>query len=139
MRLKLEDDNIENYFIDIAYLIVPKSFKQYKLMTITGVDNINKNSYIWCLILLKYEDSISLSKIFKYMNEIFKFNPNVVHIDYYASLRKFLLASNLFKTKPIIIHCFFHFIQTIVKHMKFYGIIKNKITKYSFEIIKNIL
>ena len=33
---------------------------------------------------------------------------------------------------------FFHFIQAIAKHMKSYGKIKSKITKYSFEIIKNI-
>ena len=92
--MKLEDDNIENYFIGITYRVIPKSFKYYKLMTITGEDNINKNCYICSLILLKYEDSISLEKIFKYMNEIFNFNPKVVHIDYNASLRKALLTPN---------------------------------------------
>lgn len=40
--------------------------KKNKLMTITGVDNTNKNSYICSLFLLKYEDNISLEKVFKY-------------------------------------------------------------------------
>jgi len=39
-------------------------------MIIAGVDNINKNSYIYSLISLKYEISISFAKIFKHMNEI---------------------------------------------------------------------
>ena len=65
-----------------------------------------------------------------------QFNPHIVHIDYSESLRKALLTENLFKSKPIIIHCFFHFVQN-VKKMKAYGIIKKK-TKYNFEIIKNI-
>ena len=66
------------------------------------------------------------------------FNPRVVQIDYSASLRKALLAKNLFENTPLIIHYFFHYGKTIIKHMKLYGLIKGKITKYSFEIIKNI-
>ncbi len=88
MKEKLNDKNIDNYFIDVIYLIVPKIFNKYKLMTITGVDNNNKNSYISAFILLQYEDYISFSKIFKYLNDMLNFNPNVVHIDYNSPLRK---------------------------------------------------
>ena len=78
-------------------------------MTITGNDNNNKNSYIAALILLKNEDFHSFYKTFKYLNEIFQFNKKVILIDYSNSLRKVLLTENLFKSKPIIIHCFFPF------------------------------
>ena len=35
-------------------------------------------------------------------------------------------------------HCFFHFGQCIIKKLKQYKIIKKKLTKYGFEILKNI-
>ena len=53
---KFLDKNIDNFFIDITYHIVPKKYMQYKLMTITGVYRSDNNSYICTLILLKYED-----------------------------------------------------------------------------------
>jgi len=138
MKEKLFDEKINNYFIDITYKIIPKTFKRYKMMTITGTEKDTNITFICALILLKYEDKISFYKIFKYLNEIFSFNPKVVHIDFSKALRSALLTENLFKSKPIIIHCFFHFVQNIVKNMKKNDLIKNKINKYSFEIIKNV-
>ena len=70
---------------------------------------------------------------------MYKFNPKVGHIDYSSSLRKVLLSDNLFNKKPIVIPCFFHFVQSIIKKMRYtLKIIKGKINKHSFEIIKNI-
>lgn len=59
MEAKLKDSNINNYFIDVTYRIIPKNQKGYKLLTITFVDDINDNSYICALIILKYEDEES--------------------------------------------------------------------------------
>ena len=69
---------------------------------------------------------------------MFNFSPKVVHFDYSNSLLNALLTENLFIQKPIIIHCFFHLFENIVIYMKKYGIIKKNITKYAFEIIKNV-
>lgn len=69
---------------------------------------------------------------------MFLFNPKVVHIDFSKALRKTLVSENLFINKPIIILFFFHFVQNIIKYMQKYGLIKNKISKYNFEIIKNV-
>ena len=135
MEEKLCDKKIDNYFIDITYKILPKHYNKYRMITITCTEKAANNTYIACLILLKYEDHISFIKIFKYLQEMFNFNPKVVHIDYSNSLLKALSSDNLFFQKPIIIHCFFHFVENIVKYMKKYGIIK-KITKYALEIIK---
>ena len=118
MKNKLSDKNINNYFIDVTYKSIPKIFKKYKFMTRSGVDNNTNNSYICALILLKYEENISFYKIFKYLNDMFLFNPKVVHIDFSKALRNALTMENLFTSKPIVIHCFFSFIQNIVKYMK---------------------
>ena len=42
----MTNKNIENYFIDVTYKIVPKCFRKYKLLTITGVNNENNNTYL---------------------------------------------------------------------------------------------
>ena len=73
MRNKLNDLNIDNYFIDIAYRIVPKLYLNYKLMIIAGIDKKTNNTFICVLILLIYEFYISflnfsnISK--KYLNK----------------------------------------------------------------------
>jgi len=107
-------------------------------MSITGLDKISKNSFNLALKLLKYEDYNSFLKFFKYLNETFNFNQKVIHIDYSTPLSKALLADNIFKKTPIIIHFFLHFVQSIVKHVKLYGLIIQNKSKYFFQIIKNI-
>jgi hypothetical protein len=42
---------------------------------------------------------------------MFLFNPKVVIIDFSKALRNALTTENLFTSKPIVIHCFFHFVQ----------------------------
>ena len=44
---------------------------------------------------------------------MFLFNPKVVIIDFSKALRNALTTENLFTSKPIVIHCFFHFVQNI--------------------------
>ena len=63
MESKLSDKNINNYYIDVTYRIIPNKNNKYKLMTISCTDKDN-TSFICALILLKYEDNISFEKIF---------------------------------------------------------------------------
>lgn len=44
-RENLKNKKIKNYFIDVTYKIFPKKFKNYKLLTISGVNTLNKNTY----------------------------------------------------------------------------------------------
>ena len=46
METKLYDVNIDNFFIDVTYKIVPKNKMNYKLLTITGYDKNNNSTYI---------------------------------------------------------------------------------------------
>ena len=45
MRENLKNKEIKNFFIDFTYKIIRKKFKHYKLITISGVNNVNKNTY----------------------------------------------------------------------------------------------
>ena len=98
MEKKLKSNNIDNYFIDVTYKVVPKYNKnKYKSLTITGIDNNSKSSYLCALILIKYEDSNSFKKIFSYLNNMYEFNQRIVHIDYSVSLTKSLKEGGFFK------------------------------------------
>jgi hypothetical protein len=98
MEKKLKSNNIDNYFIDVTYKVLPKYNKnKYKLLTIIGIDNNSKSSYLCALILIKYEDSNSFNKIFSYLNNMYEFNPRIVHIDYSVSLTKSLKEGDFFK------------------------------------------
>ena len=52
MKNELKEENVENYFIDVTYKIIPKKQKNYKLLTISDVDNITVNTFICALILI---------------------------------------------------------------------------------------
>lgn len=138
MEEDLNNKDIENYFIDITYRIIPKNKKNYKLLTISGLNKHNNNTNILAFIFLKYEDYNSLKKIFSYFIEMYDFAPKIVNIDFSNALHKVFSDETVFKNKPIIIHCFFHFTQAIVKKMKQLKLINLKLNKHNFELIKNI-
>ena len=77
MEKKLTDNTIDNYFIDITYKILPKGQRKYKLMTITGLDNTNNNSYICFLILLCYEDRYLFKDYFDICMKIINFHQKI--------------------------------------------------------------
>ena len=61
MESKLCDKNINNYYIDVTYRIIPNKNNKYKLMTVSCTDGDNI-SFICALVLLKYEDNNSFEK-----------------------------------------------------------------------------
>ena len=107
-------------------------------MTLSGVNSTTNNTSICCLIFLVYEDYKSIYYILKYLNEFFGFEPRIINIDFDKAERKALSMENLFKEKPLIISCFFHFTQAIIKNMKKYQIIKKRLSKTIIELLRNI-
>ena len=107
MEKRLKDPKISDYFIDTTYTIIPKGNKAYKLITISGVENKLIKSNLNALIFIKYEDTFSYKMVFKYLCDLYKFNPKVIHIDFAKSLDNDLETENLFQNKLIIMHCFF--------------------------------
>ena len=104
-----------------TYKIISNKYKQYKMISITGVDSETNISYLTALIIIKFEDTKSFEMIFKFLNTFYKFNPEVIHIDYSKALRTALLKDNLFQTKSILNKLF-----------------KTKMSKRTFELLKNI-
>ena len=97
MEKRLKDPKISDYFIDTTYTIIPKGNKAYKLITISGVENKLIKSNLNALIFIKYEDTFSYKMVFKYLCDLYKFNPKVIHIDFAKSLDNDLETENLFQ------------------------------------------
>ena len=114
----LNEENIKEYFIDITFKSIPKKFWPYKLLTISYFDNKCICTKICCFACIKYLDKQSYIKTFKFINELFDFNPSVVPTDYELALKLVLKEKDLF-VKPIL-HtlCYFHFSKAIKEEMK---------------------
>ena len=138
MKERLKNNKINYYFLDTTYKIIPRGNNKYKLVTMSGVNSDTNYSNLNALVFIKYEDKFSYEMVFRYLNTLYNFNPKVIHIDYANSLRLALTTENLFNKKPIIMHCFSHFCQCIVKQMRKFNIFKKSLTKRAFEILKNI-
>lgn len=115
MRKESINAKVNNYFLDVTYKIIPSMHKSYKLLTISSYNELTKITNINYLVLIKYEDYMSFYLTFKYLNINFNFNLKYIHIDFSQAERKALLQKNLFKKVPVIISCFFHFTQCIIK------------------------
>ena len=113
MRELINNSVIYNYFMDVTYKIIPKTQKPYKLMTITTVNNKNNTTNLCALIGIIYEDYLSFLLHSQIINNFYKFEPKIIHIDFSLSERKALNLDSLFKRPPIIISYFFHFSQSI--------------------------
>lgn len=135
----LNNNNINQYFIDITYKIVPLIFKPYKLLTIKGFNISEKQSVLCALTFIKYEDEISMFYVFKYLHDFYNFNPSIVNIDFSMSLKNVLNKNEIFDNKPKVVNCFFHFSQVISKKIKSLKIpndnFKNYMLKKNIQVI----
>ena len=137
MRDLIDNEHVDNFFMDITYQIIPKNRKPYKILTLSCINSETNTANICCLIGLIYEDYLSIFYCLKYLHDIYKFNPKYIHIDYIKAERKALVQKNLFDIKPTIISCFFHFSQCLYKKLIKYNIIKKKLSKRAFELLRN--
>ena len=51
-------------------------------MSIATIDYESNSTILIGFVFLKYIDSISILNLFKYLNNIFSFNPRIIHSDY---------------------------------------------------------
>ena len=134
----LDYNNSKMYGIDITFKIIPRSFKPYKLMTIYTIDKEKKSTIICALICLKYNDEQSLIKIFSLLRAYYNFSPSTVTLDFDRAQINSLKKIELFKNKPYLITCLFHFGQALFRKLQKLKMIKNKLNKRGYEIIKNL-
>lgn len=108
----------DEYFIDITFKSVPQKYRSYKLITITALEFTSKTTKLACMIALLYMDSESYKYAIRFLNENYKFNPKLVHIDFEGDLANELLIKSLFKKPPLLIKCMFHFSNKIKSNMQ---------------------
>ena len=127
MIKQLDNEICSQYGIDFTFKIIPKSLKPYKMMSIYAINKKENKSIISYLILFKYGDADSLIKIFSLLRATFNFSPICVTVDFDSALQYALKNCNLFKKKPYIISCFYHFSHCLMNKLKEFKIIKKKI------------
>ena len=126
------------YFIDITFKVIPKCYRPYKLLTIATLDKDNIKTILVGFILFIYKDSISFLKIFEYLNNIYNFNPTIIHSDYEIGIELALKKAQFFKNDIIHLKCFFHFSKAIREKLKKFSNEKKYLSKNNYVILKNI-
>ena len=114
----ISKNEYKEFFLDITFKIIPKCFRPYKLITLAALDEKNNRTVLLYFILFIYMDWITYLNIFKYLNELYKLNPSIIHTDYEKSLEIAIKKSDFFSEKIIHIKCFFHFFKSIREHLK---------------------
>lgn len=107
-------------------------------MMIYAINPEKNNTILTCLICIKYTDSQSLIKLFSILKALYDFEPIFITTDFDKSQIYALKNCELFIKKPFIICCFFHYVQCIIKHFKKFKIIKKKLNKHAYEILRNL-
>ena len=134
----LNEEKTIEFFLDSTFKIVPKKFRPYKLLIISGLPINNKIPRLLTFVLIKYLDKYSYDKLFNFLHDNFGFMPEIIHTDFEKSLYAAIKNNIYMKDKTIHTKCFFHFTQMIRKKMAQSGLCKRKINKQSLEILRNI-
>ena len=104
-----------NIFFDATFKIVPAKFRPYKLFVIIGLPKKENKPKVFTMILTKYLDQISYSKIFTYLFENHNFNPKILHSDYENAIAVAIKNTKVFNENLIHSIFFFHFSNMIKK------------------------
>jgi len=84
----LDRNNCREFFVDATYKIIPSNYHPYKLIVLSGLLEDKKKPQLICFILMKYIDAEAYNKLITYMNDMFNFQPNIIHSDFDIALAK---------------------------------------------------
>ena len=79
-----------------------------------------------------------MKKIFAILNASYNFCPATWTTVFDKAQIKALKTCESFKNKPYIVPCLFHYSQAILKKFKYLNIIKKKLDKHSYELLRNL-
>ena len=82
----MDNKNTNEFFVDTTFKIIPSLYRPYKLFIICGISIKDKSPKIITMVLTKYTDNISYSKIFDYLYTNYNFKPKIIHSDFESSL-----------------------------------------------------
>ena len=134
----LDIKKTKEFFLDATYKIIPKHFRPYKLIVISGLSENVESPHLICFALLKYLDKESYNIFFNYLHDNFNFLPKILHTDFDKALYE-SIKSNIYFGKNIIhSKCLFHFAQGLRKKLSNIGFTTKKLNKTSIEILRNV-
>ena len=94
---KLSNKDNKQFFVDITYKIIPFKYHPYKLLTIKTFNCNTKNTKLYILIAIKFEDEHSFFYTLKYIKDFFNFTPGIINIDLSYPLYKVIKCKSLIK------------------------------------------
>jgi len=134
----LDANKTAEFFFDATYKIIPKHFRPYKLIVISGLIEETQTPHFICFCLLKYLDKESYNILFDYMHNNFNFTPKILHSDFDKALYE-AIKNNIYFGKTVIhSKCLFHFAQSLRNKLSRIGFTSKKLNKISIEIIRNV-
>ena len=88
---------------------VPPTSNKYRLLVLSGYDNISKKTVLWCFILCEDEKSITFENIFKILkNEPYYFDPYDLMCDFAKGQ---IIAANKIFPNSLLNCAFFTFLK----------------------------
>ena len=120
----LKDKKIAEFFFDTTFKIIPKEYKPYKMVTLSGLEKSANISRPILFICMQNNDYMSYIKLFETLKEYYYFNPEIFHSDYENAIAKALKEEKIFNKRPIHIKCNFHFSKAIRTNMQKAGMCK---------------
>ena len=131
MLLNLQNNLIEEFFMDSTYSCVPPNKNNFKLLVLSGYDMEENKTRICAFILLMNEKKETFENILNYMKVKYKFNLKNLKCDFCLSQVK---AIQKIYSRCNIHCCFFHYSQSIWRNFKKYKLCEKG--NYCFFIVK---
>ena len=115
MYNNLKDNQINQFFFDCTYKLVPPNKHNFRLMVLCGYNSHIKKTKLCLFVLLSNEKEETFRVLFSYLKENCSFNPRNIMCDF--SMGQILAVKKVFE--EVQIHCcFFHFSQAIWHRFK---------------------
>ena len=132
----LKDNLINQFFMDCTYSAVPPSINKYKLLVICGYNSSKNKTVLCCFILIRNENEITFTEIFKYLYETYSFNPKNVMVDF--NMAQINGLKNIYGNNIFIHGCFFYYSQAIWRNFRKNGLCYKNSYSSNSELLFNL-
>ena len=112
----MHNKKANEFFVGTTFKITPSRYRQYKLFVIYGICIDDKIPKIFSMVLTKYTDNISYSKIFDFLYTNYNFQPKIIHSEIEYSITQEINENENINKELIHTRCFFHFSNMIKKN-----------------------
>ena len=137
MLKNLNNKNIEQYFMDGTYKIVPNIGSFKSLITLLGYNRKDNTFAQCCYALITDESENTLQKYLNLLKLNYDFIPKYITIDFSKAEENAI--KEVYKNENVeIIYCLFHFVQCLWRKLNSLGLRKKEFIKLSKSLVFNI-